>query len=238
MPHQSFGIREAAEYLHVSEAEVRELIRTGEIPYNEAGRRVVLRLDELDGWASRRVLGLSSSKVRALHHGIARRYQVRGEVAVRVSDLLGVACIEPALDARTRASVLRKLSSLAVRTGCVADSRGLIAALEAREALGSTALPGGVAVVHPEHRREWMFTESFVLLARTRHPVPFGAPDGGLTDVFFLLALDDARLHLPVLSRVCVICHHTDLLLRLREASSAGAMWDAVRAAEEQVMRS
>ncbi len=237
MPHRTFGIRETAEYLHVSEDEVRELIRAGEIPYERAGSRVVFRRAELDRWASRRVIGLPPPRVRALDRGVQQRRAERGDATLRVTNLIGAARIEPALDARTRASVLRELSAFAERTGLVSDPQGLLAALEAREALGSTALPGGVAVPHPEHHREWLFAESFVLLARTRQPVPFGAPDGELTDIFFLLALDDPRLHLPVLARVGALCHHTDLLARLRSAANAGQMLEAVQEAEEQLLR-
>ncbi len=237
MPHRTYSIREAAEYLHVSEDEIHELIRAGDIPCERVGSRVVFRRATLDGWASRRVLGLPPPRLRALERGVQRRRAERGDESLRLTNLLDAARIDPALDARTRASVLRELSAWAERTGGVADASELCAALEAREALGSTALPGGVAVPHPEHHREWLFNGSFVLLARTRQPVPFGAPDGGLTDIFFLLALDDPSLHLPVLSRVCAVCHHTRLLTQLREASSADEMLEAVRQAEEEVLR-
>ncbi|MCX7819954.1 MAG: PTS sugar transporter subunit IIA [Kiritimatiellae bacterium] len=237
MPHRTLGIREAAEYLHVSEDEVRQLIRAGEIPCEQTGGRVVFRRAHLDGWASRRVLGLAPPRLRALEQDVRQRRAARGDAALRVTDLLGAARVEPALDARTQPSVLRELSLFAARTGLVTDAVALLSSLEAREAAGSTALAGGVAVPHPEHHREWLFAESFVLLARTRQPVPFGGPDGGLTDIFFLLALDDPSLHLPVLARVCAICHHTDLLTWLREAASAGEMLDAVRRAEEELLR-
>ena len=56
----------------------------------------------------------------------------------------------------------------------------------------------------------------FIVLARTAQPLPFGSPDGTVTDIFFLMCCQDDRIHLHVLARVCMMCRHTHLLRDLR----------------------
>lgn len=236
MPHRAFNIREAAAYLHVTEEEVRELIRAGEIPHERAGERVILRCVNIDGWASRRVLGFTDKRLTSFHRRTAARPDPAGPVRLLLPELLHPDMVIPDLAARTRASLLRRMVGLAAETNLVADPDELRRSLEARERIASTALPGGVAMLHPEHHRAWLFHDSFVMLARTVQPLPFGSPDGLTTDIFFLLAAHTDRLHLPLLTRLCAMCRQTDLLERLRQADSAAAMRDAVLAAEREVV--
>jgi nitrogen PTS system EIIA component len=74
-------------------------------------------------------------------------------------------------------------------------------------------------------------------LGRTVQPIPFGAPDGRATDLFFLLACPDPRLHLHALARLCVMAQKTDLLVRLRQAPGAEAMYQSTLAAEAAVLK-
>ena len=67
-------------------------------------------------------------------------------------------------------------------------------------------------------------------------PVPFGAPDGQPTDLFFLLACPDDRLHLHTLARVCLMAQKTDLLAQLRQASNADEMYACLLESERSVL--
>ena len=68
------------------------------------------------------------------------------------------------------------------------------------------------------------------------NPVPFGAPDGQQTDLFFLLGCHEDRLHLHTLARLCMICQKTDVLHTLREAQTAEDAWQALVDAEKQAV--
>jgi PTS system nitrogen regulatory IIA component len=238
MPHRTLSIREVAEYLHVSEEEVRELVRAGEIPHERLGGRVVFRVSQLDAWASRRVLGLGGRALAQYHRDATQSTAGDADAQCWLPRLIRPEYIEPSLDARTRPSVLRAVTRLAARTGWVLDPHQLLQTLEARERLAPTALPGGVAILHPEHHFQWLFEDSFVLLARTPCGIPFGGPDGMTTDIFFLLACRSEREHLPLLARLCLMCHRTDLLEQLRHLNDREQMYDALLAAEREVVES
>lgn len=145
MPHSTLSIREAAAYLHFGEEEMRGL---------------------LDAWASRRVLGLPARKLDAFHRRAAASAGA-GRPSPWLPDLLQPAYACPALEARTRRSLIRQMVRLAGERAPVVDPEELRRTLEARERQASTALPGGVALLHPEHHHAWLFDASFVLVART-----------------------------------------------------------------------
>ena len=65
--------------------------------------------------------------------------------------------IEPALTAKTKASVLRQMAALAEKTGRVCDPQALLQGLEAREELCSTGIPGGLALLHSRNPESYLF---------------------------------------------------------------------------------
>ena len=135
-----------------------------------------------------------------------------------------------------RASVLREMVELAKKTGRVWDSQSLLKGLEAREDICSTGLPGGLALLHTRQPEAYLFESLFLVLGRTVQPIPFGAPDGRSTDIFFLIGCPDDRLHLHLLARLCVVTQNTDLLEQLRCATSAEAMHLALLSCEQQLL--
>jgi PTS system nitrogen regulatory IIA component len=54
--------------------------------------------------------------------------------------------------------------------------------------------------------------------------------------VFFLICSQDDRIHLHVLARLCMMCHHTSLLLELRETTDPHEMHRILVASERQVI--
>ncbi len=151
-------------------------------------------------------------------------------------DLLQPDYIDPALTAKTKASVLREMVALADRTGNLNQSRDLLESLSAREELCSTALPEGLALLHPRHHDPYMFESSFIALGRSVQEIHFGAPDGQPTTLFFLICCQDDRIHLHTLARLCLMAQRTRLLASLREAPDAAAMHAEILAAEAQVL--
>ena len=146
--------------------------------------------------------------------------------------------IEPALTAKTKASVLRQMAALAEKTGRVCDPAALLQGLEAREELCSTGIPGGLALLHSRNPESYLFETAFLALGRTIQQIPFGAPDGQPTNLFFLIGCPDDRMHLHTLARLCLMAQKTDLLAELRQAVDADAMCDCIIAAEQAVLAS
>ncbi|HVV72439.1 MAG TPA: PTS sugar transporter subunit IIA, partial [Verrucomicrobiae bacterium] len=114
----------------------------------------------------------------------------------------------------------------------VCDSAALLAGLQAREQLCSTGLPGGLALLHIREPEPYLFESMFIVLGRSVQQIPFGAPDGRPTDLFFLIACPDPSMHLHCLARVCLIAQSGELVQNLRNASDAQSMYDCLVSAE------
>jgi len=232
MPFRYFNPHEAAEYLHLSQADLDRLVQDRDIPFEKRGARMVFRRRELDDWASRRILSASAGRLAEFHQRSTQRTHALLHGDLLLQELIRSEQIDPAMTAKTKASVLRDLVALADRTGWICDPAELIASLQAREALCSTAVPGGVAFLHPRAQQPFRFTASFLVLGRTMQPIHYGAPDGQPTDLFFLLGCQDERLHLHTLARLCLMAQKTELLAQLRTAPDAPAMLACLLAAE------
>jgi nitrogen PTS system EIIA component len=236
MPYRTFGIDEVARYLHLSRADVERLVKDQDIPFEKHGGRLVFRKVEIDAWASPRILGLEGRPLAEYHQQTSKdtREIVPGEAIM--PERVRPEFMEPALPAKTKASVLREMAAVAERTGRVCDPQALLKSLQAREELCSTGIPGGLALLHTRNPEPYLFEAPFIALGRTIQQIPFGAPDGQPTNLFFLIASADERMHLHTLARLCLMAQKTDLLADLRQVPDAGAMCDCILAAEQTVL--
>ena len=240
MPHRVMTPAQVAAYLHLSLADVEQLAKRGKIPHEKAGARLVFRRIEVDAWASRRLLETRHGEeqfVDDFHQRSSEKHFEFSQDHALMPDLLTADRIDPDLGARTRTSAISEMVALAGDTGLVNDPVDLLESLRTREELCSTAMPGGFALLHPRHHHEYLFDESFLVFGRAAHPVGFGAPDGKLTDLFFLVCCGDDRLHLHTIARICAMYKHTELIDQLRAAGTAGEMFDLICAAELEVIR-
>jgi len=224
MPHTLLTIEEAAAYLHLDCGDVRTLAAHGEVPCEKRGDDLLFRRGDLRMWSSRRIIGLRGKPLRDYHgRGVLHAYDL-SDHAVLLTELTANSPCQPRLVARTRPAVLRGMVELAEGTGFLYDPADLLEELRAREELCSTGIDGGIAILHPRFHDPYMVENSFVCIGRATNPVPFGAPDGNRTDLFFLACCQDDRIHLHVLARISLLCHATDLPDRLRLAESEAEM--------------
>ncbi|NLB66728.1 MAG: PTS transporter subunit EIIA [Lentisphaerae bacterium] len=237
MPYRVLNLAEAAEFLHMAEVEVEELARRGEIPCERHGPRLIFRHQELDEWASKRLLDLAEKPLRDFHRETTAHYHDLSADAEIIAKLIRPEWIEPALQSRTKASVIRDMVTLADRTGYVFYLSELHESLVEREKLCSTALTGGLALLHPRNHEPYMFEDSFVVLGKTVSQVPFGSPDGSTSDIFFLICCQDDRIHLHVLARLCMMCHQTSLLFEMRGLDDPKEIYRLLAESERQVIK-
>lgn len=236
MPHRTLSIDEVAAYLHLTVADVERLLRETDMPHANRGGRLVFARGEIDAWASQRILGLAPKRLDTYHEQSTRSTRELFPERALVPQLLTPEYINLELASKTRASVLRDMVALAEQTGRLFDPRELLASIEAREELCSTALPGGLALLHARHMEAYRFEGSFVVLGRTIQSVPFGAPDGRPTRLFFLLCCEDERIHLHALARLCTIAMKTNIVAELMEAADATVAYEQLKAAELGVL--
>jgi excisionase family DNA binding protein len=236
MPHRTFTIDELADHLHVARRHVERLVKDGEIPCVVRGGRMLFPHDEIDAWASQRLLRLPGQSLDWYHRKTMQGTRQLFPRAALIPVLLEPGNIDLALPAKTRPAVIRELVALAERTGRVFDPRELRDSVEAREALCSTALPGGLALLHARQHRPYRFEGSFLVLGRTCQPIPFGAPDGRASQLFFLVCCEDERIHLHTLARLCLLALKTDILTQLLAAPDSISAYDDLVAAEQRVL--
>lgn len=236
MPHRTLTVDELTAYLHLAPGDVERLMRETDLPYTLRGGRPVFVRGEIDAWASRRLLGLPEKRLAAYHTKSVRGTREIFPDGALIPELLRTDYIDVALTSRTRASVVRDMVALAERTGRVFDPKELVQSIEEREALCSTALPGGFALLHARHHEEYRFEGSFVVLGRTVQPVPFSAPDGRPTQLFFLVCCEDDRIHLHTLARLCLLAMNTDIIAQLFAAPDASSAYEALVQAERAVL--
>ena len=236
MPFRELGLEEVADYLHLTQADVRALLKNQEIPHEQRGGRMVFRKREIETWASQRILGLGEKRLAEYHQKSTQGTRHLLADGVLLPRMLKPEYIGATLAAKTRASLLRELVSLAESTGLVMDPRELLKSLEEREALCSTALPGGMAVPHPRHYQHYLFEGSFIVVGRALQEIHFGGPDGQPTDLFFLICCQDDRFHLHTLARLCLMAQKTEMLACLREAPDAAAMYECLVTCESEAL--
>lgn len=236
MSHQILSLEEVAEYLHFTTEEIAQRVKDNEIPFERRGQRIVFSKEQIDLWASQRLLRLRSEELAEYHLKSTRGTKVILPHQRLLPEMIEPRFIAPALPAKTKSSVLRELVAVAESTGRLNDARSLLVSLEGRETLCSTGMPGGFALPHPRVPDPYLFESSFIVLGRTRQEIHFGAMDATPTDLFFLICCQDDRLHLHTLARICLLAQTTAILGQLRDCSDASSMHAALLAAEAETL--
>ena len=126
MPYRTFEIEEGARYLHLSRADLDRLVKNQDIPFERHGDRLVFRKVDIDAWASQRILGLEGRRLAEYHQKSSRGAQQIVAQAAILTEMIRPEFIEPALTAKTKASVLRQMGGLAEKTGRVCDPHALL----------------------------------------------------------------------------------------------------------------
>src|SRR5689334_6323724 len=147
---------------------------------------------------------------------------------MKIDDILSEDLVISDLASRGKADVLGELAAVVVRRHPDIDKVRLVAALEDRERLNSTALGDGVAIPHgklPGLRRV------IAAFGRSRAGVDFQSLDGKPTHLFFLLVApeDSAGAHLKALARISRLLKDQGFRTRLLEAPDAPALWTIIR---------
>src|SRR5208337_1317068 len=105
MPYRTFGLKEVASYLHLGAPDVERLVKDQDIPFERHGDRVVFRKVEIDAWAEQRILGLEGRRLAEYHQKASRDTRPFRAHEAMMAELIAEQFIEPALPAKTKASL-------------------------------------------------------------------------------------------------------------------------------------
>jgi PTS system nitrogen regulatory IIA component len=228
MAEDDYGIESLAAYLHLDPAQVLKLAERGKLPGRKVAGQWRFAPGVVHHWLEERI-GLSSDEELELMEGVLRR--AAGESApdnISIAAMLPEQAIAVPLAARTRGSVITSLVEVAAGTGWLWDAPKMAEAVRAREDMLPTALENGVALLHPRRPLASILERPFLALGRTSRPLPFGAPRGALTDLYFLVCSTDDAGHLRVLARLSRLIGDETLLEALRHAPDAAAAHQVV----------
>jgi PTS system nitrogen regulatory IIA component len=228
--YRNMTLEELARHIGIDARVVRKWAEKGKLPGQLIGGEWRFNRATLLDWLQQKMHTLDEQHIRNLERAM------REGADNRLIELyLATEAVEMNLPAYTRASVLRELVRLAERTGLVYNGPEIVAALEQREAMGPTALPRGLAFPHPRRPLAYATAEPVVCLARVPQGVPFGAPDGQLTDIFVLVCAPDDRLHLGLLARLAMM-FNSDLPDALRQVDDSRAALELMLRKEAEVV--
>lgn len=220
MASKDFDIDQLATYLHTTPQKVRKLIDRGKIPARKIGGQWKVAEAVVHNWLEEQ-LGVSDIDDLPQMQKIVNRWSNDKKEDISLEALLPLDAIEIPLSARTRSSVIRRITALAEGTGLLWDASKMTEAVLAREELHPTALDNGVALLHPRRPQASILAEPLIALGVTLQPLPFGNVGGHLTDVFFLICSTDDRVHLQVLTKISRLLSGTDFLTDLRACSNS-----------------
>lgn len=127
------------------------------------------------------------------------------------------------LDAGTRKEVISKLADLLIKEKIITDKPSYLAAVEEREAEGTTGIGDGIAI---PHGKADTVTSSAVVVAKLKHPVEWAALDSKPVQYVFLLAIPDGgdNEHLKILSEIASKLMDDDVRDALVKADSVDAL--------------
>ncbi|REJ69053.1 MAG: PTS sugar transporter subunit IIA [Planctomycetota bacterium] len=139
------------------------------------------------------------------------------------------------LAAKTKDRVITAMVDLAAATGLLWDPAKMIDAVRSREKMHPTAMPGGVALLHPRRPLSGILGGPFLAYGRTVQQIPFASGRDSLTDIFFLLCSTDDTQHLRTLARLSRLIGDPEFLPALREAPDAVATRALIVQSEAQL---
>jgi PTS system nitrogen regulatory IIA component len=235
MPYRTMTIQEVAKLLGADVRRVERMAQRGQIPCQKVGGQFRFNRAEITEWLQRTMGGMSHDHLAEVDAGITTQRQTPQDETI-VTPLLRPEAISTNLGSRTRTSTLRELVALAEKTGLVLNAKALAEAVIHREELLSTALEGGVAIPHPRRPLPEAIAGPILAVARTSQGIAFGAPDGQLTDLFFLTASQDDRHHLHMLARLVRMLRDEKFLAELKAAETPEEMLDLMRDRELEVL--
>jgi nitrogen PTS system EIIA component len=232
MENEMMDLDEVAVYLHRDKREVIKLADRGHLPGRKVGGVWRFARAEINHWLETQLPDYTENQLRALE---MRDSRAEGQEPL-ITGLLGESSVAVPLAASTRASVLRELVRLAEQSWHVYDPEAVLSAIRQREEMGSTALESGVAIPHPRRPIPSALGESVLAYGRTGSGIPFGAPGGALTDIYFLVCCRDQATHLRVLARLSRLLLQPGFVEELRTAETASETRQRIEAAERELV--
>jgi len=233
---ETFDLPELAQFLQRDARDLEKMAARGRLPGRRVGGEWKFNRSDVHHWLEESFHSFSDQQLRSVEQGVHRGRPRPSGLTHLVGDLLTEETVEVPLNARTAPGVLRELVEVANRGWQIYQPDVVLAHLREREELATTALEGGIALPHPRRLPADVLGDSMVAYGRTSSGIPFGAPHGELTDIYFLVLLRDVETHLQVLARLARMIQRPGFLPALRDCQTPATTLDTIREFESQVV--
>jgi PTS system nitrogen regulatory IIA component len=232
MAHDWFTLEELSRQLGRDLREIEKLVNRGRIPGHKRGGVWTFQATEVTQWLEQEMRTFSDPELSAIESSQASP-ELNPEIPV--TSLMKLETVQVPLDGRTKRSILEGLVEVAGRTYQIWEPATVLKAVLEREELMSTAFDSGVAIPHPRQTLADAIGDSVVAFGRTPSPIPFGASNNSLTDMFFLVICRDARTHLHVLARLGRMLQQPGFIDQLRDAPDSQSAYQVICETEARV---
>ncbi|QDT99108.1 PTS sugar transporter subunit IIA [Gimesia aquarii] len=232
MAHESFSLNDLSKQLGRDRRELEKLANRGRIPGRKVNGEWQFHPTEITHWLEKEMRGYTFSELEQVEQ-INSHPQL--DSSYLISNLMPEELIEVPLNARTKRSVLETLIETAGKTWQIWEPATVLTAVQQREEAYSTAFENGVAIPHPRNSIPDAVGDLLIAYGRTLSGIPFGAPNGKLTDIFFLVICSDTSTHLSVLARLGRMMQLPDFVEQLREAPTPQQTRHVIIEAEKKI---
>ncbi len=152
---------------------------------------------------------------------------------MKITDFLSVDTVIPALVNHDKSSVLGELADGLAAKHPNLDQKQVLAVLQERERISSTAIGDGVAIPHGKLTG---LDKIYGMFARSPAGVDFNSLDGGPTHLFFVLIAPEnaAADHLKALARISRLLKDESFRQHLMVARTQQELFQLISAADDK----
>ncbi len=219
-------VREVARYLGVSEKEIYRWVGEGSIPLHKVGGNYRFNRTELLEWANARNIRVSTAIYRK---------EDDNRPLPSIAEALEAGGIQYHLTGADKAAVLRSMVDILPFPPTV-DRETVYQIILAREAMGTTAIGGGIAIPHARHPIILQeVTAPRITLCFLDQKVDFGAQDGLPVQTLFWLVTPSVRSHTHMLARLAALVQNKAFQTLLSRRPSVAEVLNETRLLESRM---
>jgi PTS system nitrogen regulatory IIA component len=219
-PSQDISVKEAAEFLRVSEKTIYRWIQQGVVPAYRAQGQYRFNRRELEGWARYKRIGA----------GFGGPALQEGDEPIDLAEAIQRGGVHYKVEGGTPEQIFRKIVEIfppaPPRDPAFKDD--LARTLIEREALASTGIGKGLSIPHPRHPRQWGLDGPAVGVFFLEHPADFKAFDGEPVYVLFVLLCATVKGHLQMLAQVSHLLREPETQALLRRVPTRSELLEQI----------
>lgn len=208
-------LKQAANFLKVTDSVVKEMIKSKVFKATKKGNTFQIQKNEVDEWLA----NLNEREVEQL----ALKRSV-----CRFSDYFKIKNVFLDFYADNKYEAIAEMSKKAKDIKIVKDHRWLYQVVVAREELVSTAIGKGIALLHPRHFHPSKVKKPSIIFGRSKKEIDFDALDNKPVRIFFLLLLHDDVQHLFSISYISKLLMNEENIENLIESETAEEIENAL----------